>query len=323
MEKKRKIILDVDTGTDDSIAIMLAVLSKKFDILGITTVWGNQPVEYTTKNTLKVLEFLNSKVKVYKGCSEAMIWPHQEERAKHFVGDVISYYDEKGKEHHLHPKNMPFPATKRKADNKHAVSFLIETLMNSKEKITLIPVGPCTNIGMAFKLEPRIKDHIEEIVFMGGSDKTGNVTPTAEANFWHDPDAVRLILKSGVKCVIGSLNATTSVPLTIDDVELLEKMNTKYSKKAAQIVRIRMDVAKHLGWSDGTSETVHDPITIAYLLDKKVAKRIERKEGDIYCGIEKEGTLLLKDNPKGNIHFIYEADKERFFNIWKELLSKY
>lgn len=323
MEKKRKIILDVDTGTDDSIAIMLAVLSKKFDILGITTVWGNQPVEYTTKNTLKVLAFLNSKVKVYKGCSEAMVWPYDKQRAKQFVGNIISYCDEKGREHHLHPKNMPFPSTNRKAENKHAVSFLIETLMNSKEKITLIPVGPCTNIGMAFKLEPKIKDHIKEIVFMGGSDKIGNVTPTAEANFWHDPDAVSLILKSGVKCVIGSLNATKSVPLTLADVEELERINSKASKKAAQIVRIRMDVAKHLGWSDGTVETVHDPITIAYLLDKKVAKRIERKEGDIYCSIEKEGTLLLKDNPKGNIHFIYEADKDRFYNIWKELLSKY
>lgn len=320
---KRKIILDVDTGTDDSIAIMLAVLSNKFNILGITTVWGNQPVEYTTKNTLKVLDFLNSKIKVYRGCDEAMLWPVDKERSKHFVGDVISYYDEKGKEHHLHPKNMPFKATKRKEENKHAVSFLIETLMNSKEKITLVPIGPCTNIGMAFKLEPRIKNHIEEIVFMGGSDKTGNVTPTAEANFWHDPEAVRIILKSGVKCVIGSLNATTSVPLTLSDVETLERMNTKASKKAAQIVRIRMDVAKHLGWSDGTIETVHDPIAITYLLDKKVVKRVERKEGDIYCGIEKEGTLLLKDNPKGNIHFIYEADKERFFNIWKQLLSKY
>ena len=323
MEKKRKIILDVDTGTDDSIAIMLAVLSKKFDILGITTVWGNQPVEYTTKNTLKVLSFLNSKIKVYKGCSEAMVWPFDEGRAKVFASDVLSYFDEKGREHHLHPKNMPFPATKRKEENKHAVSFLIETLMNSKEKVTLVPVGPCTNIGTAFKLEPRIKNHIEQIVFMGGSDKIGNVSPTAEANFWHDPEAVRIILKSGVKCVIGSLNATKSVPLTFKDVEELDRIGTKASKKAAEIVRIRMDVAVHLGWSKGIQEEVHDPITIAYLLDKKVAKRIERKEGDIYCGIQKEGTLLLKDNPKGNIYFIYEADKERFFNIWKELLSKY
>lgn len=323
MEKKRKIILDVDTGTDDSIAIMLAVLSRKFDILGITTVWGNQPVEYTTKNTLKVLDFLNSKVKVYKGCSEAMIWPYDEKRANAFISDVIYYFDEKGKEHNLHPKNMPFPATKRKEESKHAVSFLIDTLMNSKEKITLVPVGPCTNIGTAFKLEPRIKDHIDQVVFMGGSDGMGNVTPTAEANFWHDPEAVRFILKSGVKCVVGSLNATHSVPLSLQDVQLLEKMNTKASKKAAQIVRIRMDVAKHLGWSDGTTETIHDPITIAYLLDKKVAKKIERKEGDIYCGIEKEGTLLLKDNPKGNIYFIYEADKDRYFNIWKQLLKKY
>jgi len=107
MEKKRKIILDVDTGTDDSIAIMLAILSKKFDILGITTVWGNQPVEYTTSNTLRVVDFLNSKVKVYKGCKEAMVWPYDNTRRQHNKGNKIYYYDEKGREHHLHPKNLP------------------------------------------------------------------------------------------------------------------------------------------------------------------------------------------------------------------------
>lgn len=320
---KRKLILDVDTGTDDAIMIMLAVLSNKFNILGVTTTWGNQPVEFTTKNTLRVLEYLNSKIPVYKGCSEPMVWNMDEKRAKDHIGDTIWYFDEKGRQHHLHPKKLPFKSLTRKEEDKHAVTFLIETLMKSKDKVTIVPVGPCTNIGTAFRLEPKIKDHIEEIVFMGGSDGTGNVTKTAEANFWHDPEAIKMIFRSGVKCTVASLNATKSVPLTIDDVRLLEKMNTKASKKAAEIVRIRMDVAKHLGWSDGNIETVHDPLAISYLIDPSVVTDMKRKSGDIICSGKKDGTLVLKDDKKGNIFFMYKADRDKYFDIWKQQLSKY
>ena len=314
--------MDVDTGTDDSIAIMLAVLSKKFDILGISVTWGNQEVEYCVANTLRVLDFLDSDIPVYQGCHEPMVLDLDEKRVEGHIGDVIAYFDEKGKEHHLHPKKLPFKNSKRKVEDKHAVSFLVDTLMHAKDKITLVPVGPCTNIGMALRMEPRIAEHIEEIVFMGGSDDMGNVTKTAEANFWHDPEAVKIILKSKVKCVIASLNATTSVPLTIDDVEVLEKLKTKYAKKAAEIVRLRMDVSKHLGWSDGNIETVHDPLAIAYLLDEKVASDILRCDGDIVLGGKKDGTLILKENNEGSVYFIRKADKDRYFDIWKRCLGQ-
>ena len=325
MENKRKIIIDCDTGTDDAIALELAILSEKFDILGITTVWGNQPVEYTALNTLRVVELLGANIPVYKGCPEPMTLRLDKERYKNRENNIIFYIDEQGNERSLHPKILPAPDPKGKIQDKHACTFLIETLMNAKEKITLVPVGPCTNIGMAIRMEPKIVEHIDEVVFMGGSVGTGNVTPTAEANFWNDPEAVKIILNSGVKCKIATLNATTSAPISLEDADKLEALNTKAGKLAADIIRIRADVSKHLGWSDGQEEIIHDGVAIAYLIDPSIITDMRKENVDISINITDEGTLLLDKNRSSddsNVEIMYKADKNKYFNLMMDLFSK-
>ena len=325
MENKRKIIMDVDTGTDDTVALLLAILSKKFDILGITTVWGNQPVEYTSMNTLRVVEYLNEDIPVYKGCSEPMTLRLDKNRFNNRKNNIISYIDENGIEKSLHPKVLPIPDPKGKIQDKHACSFLVETLLNAKDKITIVPVGPCTNIGMAIRMEPKIVEHIEEVVFMGGSVGMGNVTPSAEANFWNDPEAVKIILNSGVKCKIATLNATHSASIPMKNVEKLKALNTKAGKLAADVIKIRADVSKHLGWSDGQEEIIHDGVAIAYLIDPSIITDIRKENVDISIDIQDEGTLLLdksRNSDDSNIEIMYKADRDKYFNLMLDLFSR-
>lgn len=319
----RKVIFDCDTGTDDAVALMLLVLSKKFDIQGVSCVWGNQPVEATSKNTLSVLDFMNSNIKVYKGCDKPLNPEIQKLRKEVVTEGPIYYFDEQGKQHHLHPNKLWIPETKRTVEEKHAVDFIIETCLNSKEKITIIPVGPCTNIGAAIKKDPRIVEHIEEIVFMGGSVNTGNVTEYAEANFFNDPDAIKTILDSNVKCVMAALNATTACALSMDDADTLIARDSKYSKFAGEIIKWRADVEKHLGWTDGKKEAVHDPLAVCYLIDESIVKEMKECQTDIDISTNKTAGKLIVDEGVGNknVKIMMSVDPKDYLNMWIKYLG--
>jgi len=152
--KKRKIIFDVDTGSDDALALMVGMLSPEFDIVGICTVNGNLPVENTTENTLRVVELMNrADIPVIRGCGtpiSATLDPLRRMRQR--SNDGVSA---DGEEVTYHAPNLPLPpATIKAAEGKNAVCWYIDTLMNATEKITLIMVGPLTNFALAYRAEP-------------------------------------------------------------------------------------------------------------------------------------------------------------------------
>lgn len=314
----RKVILDVDTGSDDSIALMLAYLSRQLDILGVTVTWGNNSVEDCVENTLRVLDFMGAKIPVYQGCSAPIVRTLDEKRLAQNPGNAI-WFEEDGVRYTIHPKVLPLPDAVSKKEEMHACSYLVETLMNSREKVTLIPVGPPTNIGMAFRMEPRIKDHVEEVVFMGGSVGMGNVTPTAEANFLHDPEAVKIILNSGVKVRIVSLNATSSAPLSMEMADEFADLKTKYGKFAHDIIKLRAKVSKHLGWTDGSAEAIHDALAVATLLDPSVILESKRYATDIICGNDPlDGTLVVKEDETSPVEIVLKADARKYFTLLKK-----
>ena len=145
---KRKIILDCDPGHDDAVAIMMAAVHPSFDLLGITVVAGNQTLEKTSINALNVCQALNIDVPVYAGCGRPMI------REKMTAGDI----------HGVSGLDGPvFEPLKRELEKKHAVQYLIDTLMASDGDITVVTTGPMTNVGMAMRMEPKIIDKIKEI----------------------------------------------------------------------------------------------------------------------------------------------------------------
>jgi len=308
--QKEKIILDCDPGHDDAVAIMLAAINPKIELLGITVVAGNQKLEKTVNNALKVCNHLNLNVPVYSGMSRPMI-------REQLIADDI--HGETGLDG---PK---FEELKIKAENKHAVNFIIDTLMNSDEKITLVPTGPLTNIGMAIRFEPKIIEKINRIVLMGGSYQLGNMTPAAEFNILADPDAAHIVFSSGVKLVMMGLDLTRQASATKEVVEKIKSLNNKASKLFVDLMEFFAASQKNVfGW---TAPPVHDPTTIAYIIDPEC---IEVKP--MFCEIElwserSYGRTLcdyfgiLKKEP--NVDVAVKLDFDKFWNLVYENLKLY
>jgi Inosine-uridine nucleoside N-ribohydrolase len=164
----KKIILDCDPGHDDMLAIILALSSNDLDVLGITTVAGNQTGEKTYVNALRVLNLIGrTDVKVSRGFDKPILRELVTAPQIHGVSG-------------LDGANLPEP--KGNETHKHAVDFIIETIMSSPEKVYPVPTGPLTNVAVSLIKEPRLKDHIEKIVLMGGAFHDSNFTPGAEFN---------------------------------------------------------------------------------------------------------------------------------------------
>ena len=328
--KRRKVILDVDTGSDDAVAIMLAARSEELEILGITVTWGNRPVENCTENTLRVLKLLGKEkeIPVYKGCPQPMVRYLTRQRNAALKTDGISIQKD-GKEYSVHPALLNLPPSEMEPQKTHACAYLVETLLNAEEKITLIAVGPYTNVGMALRMEPGIKEHIEEIVLMGGAVNMGNITPCAEANFYHDPEAAKIILDSGIPCRIVGLNATHSAELNLDDARILREQGTAECQFVAELIETRIEALKQMGTGNGYADAIHDALAVASVIDPAVIEKEVRCRCDVDINGGAADGELITDKRLG-----YEADdrvktrvalkgsKEKFFALLLERLRE-
>ena len=248
--EKRKIIIDCDPGHDDAIALMMAYNNPKLDLLGITIVAGNQTLEKTRQNGLNVCQALNIEVPVYAGMSLPMV------REQVVAANV---HGETGLD------GPVFGPLKIKAEDKHAISYIIETLMASDGDITLVPVGPLTNIAMAMRIEPRIIPKIQEIVLMGGAYSIGNFTPSAEFNFYADPEAARVVFTSGAPIVMMGLDLTNQTICTKDIIKRMEAIGNKASALFSDIMNFVLKSQKEAFGLDGGP--LHDATCIAYLTE--------------------------------------------------------
>lgn len=247
--ERRNIIIDCDPGIDDAVAITLAIAHEdKLNILGITTVSGNQSIEKVTNNALKLVSFLNRDIKVAKGADTPLI---REKRVAEGVHGSTGM------------GNYELPAPNGKIVDENAVEFLKDTILNSKEKITLVPVGPLTNIALLLKVYPEVKENIDEMVIMGGAINGGNVTPTAEFNVWADPEAAKIVFASGVKIVMNGLDVTHSTGLYRQDVDKLLISKGKVSNMCGEVLNFYF-AGDHV--KEGTFSPIHDASAIMYLL---------------------------------------------------------
>ncbi|EPZ5178648.1 ribosylpyrimidine nucleosidase [Escherichia coli] len=206
--EKRKIILDCDPGHDDAIAIMMAAKHPAIDLLGITIVAGNQTLDKTLINGLNVCQKLEINVPVYAGMPQPIM-------RQQIVADNI--HGETGLD------GPVFEPLTRQAESTHAVKYIIDTLMASDGDITLVPVGPLSNIAVAMRMQPAILPKIREIVLMGGAYGTGNFTPSAEFNIFADPEAARVVFTSGVPLVMMGLDLTNQTVCTPDVIARMER----------------------------------------------------------------------------------------------------
>ncbi|GAF37429.1 inosine-uridine preferring nucleoside hydrolase [Lentilactobacillus farraginis DSM 18382 = JCM 14108] len=205
-----KIVMDTDPGIDDAAALTMALNDPQIDVKLITSVAGNVTVDKTTRNAQKIVRFFNKKVPVAAGAKQPLI--------KEFE-DAARIHGESGMPGYDFPEDLPKPL------DKSAVEALRETIMSSDEKITLVPTGSYTNIGLLFSEYPEVKDHIERIVAMGGSLGKGNMTSAAEFNVFTDPDAAKIMYNSGIPITMVGLDITMKALLTPASLTKLATMN--------------------------------------------------------------------------------------------------
>jgi inosine-uridine nucleoside N-ribohydrolase len=243
-----KVILDTDPGHDDAIALLLALTSPEVELLGVTTVAGNQTLEKTTANALKILEYVErTDVPVHAGAPRPMV---REQWAAEFV------HGETG----LDGPDLPDPRTEVAPG--HAVDFLAEQLQQH-DGLVLIPVGPLTNIGLLLAKHTGIEKRIGRIVLMGGSIAEGNVTPAAEFNIWADPEAAYRVFTSGVDVTMIGLDVTHKALLYPDVVEKL-----RGSGPVGTLVGELYDFyhghhVRMYGWE---GSPVHDAVAVAHVI---------------------------------------------------------
>ena len=245
---KRKMILDCDTGHDDAIALMVASKHPDIELLGVTVVAGNQTLPKTLKNTLNVADHLGLNVPVYSGMSLPLV------REQYVADDV---HGETGLD------GPVFGELHKKAEDKHAVLYLIDTLMASDGDITLVPVGPLTNIATAMRMEPRIIPKIQEIVLMGGAVGLGNASPAAEFNIYADPEAAHVVFTSGVKITMMPLDLTNTALANMQIIERMEGIGNKAGKLFGDIMRFTFSSQAVNGLDAGP---VHDVTAVTYLV---------------------------------------------------------
>lgn len=253
--KKRKIILDCDPGHDDAIAIMLAARHPAIDLLGITIVAGNQTLNKTLVNGLNVCQKLDINVPIHAGMPKPIM-------REQIVADNI--HGESGLDG---PKFAPLV---RNAESKHAIQYIIDTLMNSDGDITLVPVGPLTNIAVAMRMQPAILPKIREIVLMGGAYGTGNFTPSAEFNIYADPEAARVVFTSGVPLVMMGLDLTNQTTCTADVISRMKKVGGPAGELFSDIMSFTLKTQyENYGLAGGP---VHDATCIGYLINPDAFK---------------------------------------------------
>ena len=243
------IILDCDPGHDDAIALLLAVASPEVELIGVTTVGGNQTVDKTTNNALRVLELAGrSDVPVYRGADRPFI------RAQHVAAHV---HGESG----LDGPDLPQPSAQARV--LHAVDYLAQEIRARSGKVTLIPTGPLTNIGLLFALHPDALP--ERIVLMGGAIGEGNRTPAAEFNIWADPEAAQRVFLAGLDTTMVGLDVTHRALITDDHTEQM-----RGSGAVGKVVAELMDFYARFHKSrypDLDGSPMHDPVCVAHVID--------------------------------------------------------
>lgn len=250
------IIIDTDPGQDDAIAILLALASQELDVLAITTVAGNVPLQLTTTNALKICELAGrTGVPVHSGADRPLL------------RDLVTAEYVHGKTG-LDGPDLPDPTMM--AREEHAVDAMIRILKSRSDgEVTLCTLGPLTNVALALARAPEIKSRIAKIVMMGGGFfEGGNVTAAAEFNIYVDPHAAELVFRSGIEIVMIPLDCTHKALTTRARVHALRARQTRVCDAAAELIDFfeRFDEDKY--GTDGGP--LHDPCVIAYLIDPEI-----------------------------------------------------
>lgn len=266
----RPIILDCDPGHDDAMAILLAAGCPEIDLRAITTVAGNQTLAKTTLNARRVCTVAEIRdVPIHAGCDRPLLRPPL------LAAEV---HGESGLD------GPVFGEASVPVEPEHAVDFLVRTLMASDGEVTLVPIGPLTNIAMALRREPRIADRTREVVLMGGSYTRGNRTPAAEFNIMADPEAAAVVFSAGWPVTMVGLDLTRQSAAPQRVLDEIAALGTEVSRMVTDMLGFYRDSYRRLG--QAVDPPVHDPCAVARVARPELVKVV-----DAHIAVETRGEL--------------------------------
>jgi inosine-uridine nucleoside N-ribohydrolase len=297
-----RIILDCDPGHDDAIALLLALASPELELLGVTTVSGNQTLDKTTANAIRVLDRVGRpEIPVAAGADRPFV--RERQAAANVHGDTG-----------LDGPELPPPS--RSPEHAHAIEWIANTLAVADDRVTLVATGPLTNVALFLARYPELAARLERIVLMGGAIGEGNVTPAAEFNIWADPEAAQRVFTSGVPLYMVGLDVTHQALLTPSHVRRLAA-----SGAAGRLVADLYDFyaqfhRRRYGWEGAP---VHDAVAVAHVIDDTILTTD-------YCGVVVDTDLELSRGRTNvdragttgwerNCHVAVGIDAERFVEL--------
>ena len=311
---KKKMILDLDTGVDDALALAYAVADPEVDLIGIVASYGNNLLDVCAENSLKLLELLGqTDVPVYKGL------PHSSTTDSFEVMQVSK---------DIHGNNgigdVELPTPKRAVEAESGVDFYIEAAHKYGKDLIIIPTGPMTNLAAALEKDPEIAHLIGNVTFMGGAlTVEGNVTDVAEANINQDAKAANTVLQSDLPLTMVGLDVTLRTLLTKKETQQWRDLGTKAGKAYADITDFYIDAYYNLG-IDKNGCALHDPLTVGVSIDPTFVQTISlfmkvNYDEQNYGRTIGDNSRLNDPNP--NVKVAVNVDKERYLKVFMERLN--
>ena len=328
---QKKFIIDADTGSDDAVAILMALRDPRVEVLGVTVVSGNVPLKQGIINTLSTAELCDVEVKVFAGSDKPLTRGYRElYTLEEFQAHVQTLSPDSISAQCVHgvdgmgdigiePKN-------KKHEEEDAIEYLVNSFNNNPNEITLVTLGPLTNIAKAIQKDSSIVDKIEHCYVMGGtSDGTGNVSAAAEYNIWVDPEAAQIVFNSGLAItMVGWDNSYKYAMLKDKEINDLKSLNSKYADFCVDIQKTLIELTYASYGFYGFD--LPDPITMAIALDNDIILESQQLHVlvDVRDGITRGQTIVDYFNAEQgnqNVRVVTKSHDKGFLNLLTELVK--
>ena len=308
--QKRPVIIDCDPGTDDIAALLLARNMECFDVRAVTPVAGNTELEFTLRNTLQLLSFMDWKLPVGKGADAPLFRPLETAEYIHGKGGMMG---------------LKLPDATMNPSEKPAWDLIYEIAVECGGTLEIVAVGPLTNIAIALMKHPDLSGLIKKIVIMGGAFLAGNTTPAAEFNIYVDPEAAKRVFESGIPFYLCPLDVTHEGYLTAGEFEEIAAFGSKEAKFFAEVAGGRIE--KGLIYTKGCGAALHDPLALLFAENDEYFEYEE-----CFIGVETEGTVTRGRTVTDcysdkqlfkNGYLVKSVDRARFVERIKQLMRQY
>lgn len=293
----KKIIFDCDPGHDDIFAILFALAHpEKFDILGFTTVAGNQTLDKVSNNLANVLDYLHLDLPIYKGYDKPITKPLEVQPLAHGESGL---------------DGPVFPVKNHTFQPKHALEFYKE-MLETHDSISIIAIGPLTNVALMLKTYPHLAHKIEYISCMGGGIHEGNIQKRSEFNIYHDPEAAKIVFESGVPIILNPLEVCIAGGITFDEMETFNHAQP-VSKLVYELFEFYSRYSKQ---HQLTSSPIFDVCPIFYLYNPDIFKGFKANVLIELNGQYTRGMTVTEKNEDGNVFVLYDVERKPFIDAF-------